>query len=333
MKTLRFLLLAAVLVLSYTVNAAAAPVDCTKKIESFDFVVDYSGSMMMKNATAKKAKVLLAKDIMHRINDAIPNQSLNGGLHTITPNGTMYAHGPWDRARMHTAIDKLKGSFPIYGRLTYMGDSLNQYESFMSSMQRDAAIILFSDGGNNMGADFVETARQIYASQRDLVIHVVSFADTEEGEANLKAVAAMHPAAQYVRAEDLASDDAALENFVIAVFCGKTESVIVLRGVNFAFDSYALDDKAQGILSEAAEFIKSQPGKNVVLTGWTDSRGTDSYNARLSRNRANAVKTFLTEQGVPASRMSTVGKGKSFKYDNSSEEGRYMNRRTEIAFD
>lgn len=333
MKTLRFLLLAAVLVLSYTVNAAAAPVDCTKKIESFDFVVDYSGSMMMTNETAKKPKVLLAQDIMHRINDAIPNQSFNGGLHTITPNGTLYAQGPWDRARMHAAIDKLKGNFPIFGRLTYMGDSLNTYESFLSSMQRDAAIILFSDGANNMGADFVETVRQIYASQRDLVIHIVSFADTEEGEANLKAVAAMHPAAQLVRAEDLATDDAALESFVIAVFCGKTESVIVLRGVNFAFDSYALDAKAQGILDEAAELIKSQPGKNVVLTGWTDSLGSDSYNAKLSRNRANAVKAYLTEQGVPASRITTVGKGKSYKYDNSSEEGRYMNRRTEIAFD
>ncbi len=333
MKTLRFLLLAAVLVFSYTVNAAAAPVDCTKKIESFDFVVDYSGSMMMKSTAAKKGKILLAKDVMHRINDAIPNQTFNGGLHTITPNGTLYAQGPWDRARMHTAIDKLKGNFPIYGRLTYMGDSLNQYESFLSSMKRDAAIILFTDGANNMGVDFVETARQIYASQRNLVIHIVSFADTKDGEANLKAIAAMHPGAQYVKAEDLANDDAALERFVVAVFCGKTESVIVLRGVNFAFDSYALDAKAQGILSEAAEIIKSQPGKNVVLTGWTDSIGSNAYNAKLSKNRANAVKSYLSEQGVPASRMTTVGKGKSFKYDNNSEEGRYMNRRTEISFD
>ena len=52
MKSLRFLVLAAALVLSYAVAAAAAPVNCTKKIESFDFVVDYSGSMMMKNTNA-----------------------------------------------------------------------------------------------------------------------------------------------------------------------------------------------------------------------------------------------------------------------------------------
>ncbi|HIW00814.1 MAG TPA: OmpA family protein [Candidatus Desulfovibrio intestinipullorum] len=333
MKTLRFLLLAAVLVLSYTVSAAAAPVDCTKKIESFDFVVDYSGSMMMKNAKLKKAKIQVAKDVMHRINDAIPNQTFNGGLHTISPNGTLYAQGPWDRVSMHKAIDKLKSGFSVFGRMTYMGDSLNKYESFLSSMQRDAALILFSDGANNQGVDFVETARQIYASQRNLTIHVVSFADTPEGEANLKAIAAMNPQAQYVRAEDLATDDAALESFVIAVYCGKTETVIVLRGVNFAFDSYQLDAKAQGILDEAAELIKQNPGKNVVLTGWTDSKGSNAYNARLSQNRANSVKAYLAEQGVPGSRIKALGKGKSFKYDNSTEEGRYMNRRTEISFD
>ncbi len=333
MKLMRTLLLAAVLVMSYTVAAVAAPVDCTKKIESFDFVVDYSGSMMMSNAKLKKVKIAVAKDVMHRLNDAIPNQGFNGGLHTITPNGVILAQGPWNRGSMHAAIDKLRTNFPVFGRMTYMGDSLSSYEPFLSSMQRDAALILFTDGANNRGADFVETARQIYASQRNLVIHIVSFADTADGEANLKAINAMHPASVMVRAEDLATSDAALEKFVLDVFCGEGETVLVLRGVNFAFDSYQLDDKAMEILDEVAEIIKQEPGKNVVLTGWTDFKGTDAYNDRLSQNRANSVKTYLSEQGIPASRMTAVGKGKSYKYDNNTEEGRYMNRRTEVAFD
>lgn len=334
MKTLRYLLLAAVLVFSYTVSAVAAPVDCTKKIESFDFVVDYSGSMMMKNAKLKKAKIAVAKDVMHRINAAIPNQSFNGGLHTISPNGTIVAQGPWDRAAMDQGIDKLKTNFPIFGRMTYMGDSLSSYESFLSSLQRDAALILFSDGANNRGSDFVEIARQIYATQRNLVIHIVSFADTADGEENLKAIAAMNPASVLVNAEDLATSDAAVEKFVLAVYCGdNTEAVLVLRGVNFAFDSYELDSKATAILDEAAEVIKQTPDKKVILVGWTDSKGSDAYNAKLSQNRANAVKSYLAGQGIPASRMKAVGKGKSFKYDNSSEEGRYMNRRTEVTFE
>ncbi len=332
MKSLRFLLLAAVLVLSYAVSAAAAPVDCTKKIESFELVVDYSGSMMMKNAKLKKDKVLVAKDVLARINAAIPDETFTGGLHTMSPNGTLYAQGPWDREKMAKAIGKIKSGYSVFGRMTYMGTSLSKDEAFLSAMPRDAAIILISDGANNHGVDFVETARQVLATQRNLVIHIVSLADTAQGEANLKAVAAMNPESQYVRAEDLATSDAALEQFVIAVFCGKAESVIVLRGVNFAFDSYQLDAKAQGILNEAAEIIKANAGKDVLLTGWTDSKGSDAYNAKLSKNRANSVKTYLTTQGVPAARIKTMGKGKSFKYDNSTEEGRYMNRRTELSF-
>ena len=333
MKRLRFLFLAAVLVLSYTVSAMAAPVECTKKIESFDFVVDYSGSMMMSNKKLHKTKIAVAKDVMQRINASIPNQTFMGGLHTISPNGTILPQGPWDRGTMSNAINQLKDSFSVFGRMTYMGDSLSTYETFLSSMQRDAAIILFTDGDNNRGIDFVETVRQIYASQRNLTIHVVSFADTPEGEANVKAMAALNPNAVVVNAEDLATSDAAVEQFVISVFCGaKAEAVLVLRGVNFAFDSAELDAKAKAILDEAAEVIKQHPDKTIVLSGWTDSKGSDAYNAKLSQRRASSVKSYLGTQGIPTSRMQAIGNGKSFKYDNSTEEGRYMNRRTEVSF-
>lgn len=177
-------------------------------------------------------------------------------------------------------------------------------------MKRDAALILFTDGGNNSSVDFVEVARQIYAQQRNLTIHIVDFSETPDEKASIKALAALNPNAQCVRAEDLAKSDADLERFVIAVFCGqqqKTESVIVLRGVNFAFDSYALDAKAQGILNEAAAIIKENPGKRITLRGWTDSKGSDRYNAKLSQNRANSVKSYLATQGVPASRMAAIG--------------------------
>ncbi|MBQ7607206.1 MAG: OmpA family protein [Desulfovibrionaceae bacterium] len=332
MKTVRILLLAAALVLSYAVAAIAAPVGCNKKIESFDFVVDYSGSMMMYNKQLKKTKVQVAKEALQRVNAAIPEHSFMAGLHTITPNGVIVAQGPWSRSGMSSAIDTLKDNFQVFGRMTSMGDGLHTYEPFISGMQRDAALILVTDGDNNRGSDFVETARQIYASQRNLVIHIIDLSDTENGKKNVEAVGAMNSASAVVRAEDLVTSDAAVERFVTQVFCGEAE-VLVLRGVNFAYDSYALDAKAMGILNEAAEVIKASPNKRVVLSGWTDSRGSDAYNRTLSQRRATSVMNYLSSQGVPASRMSAIGRGKSFKYDNSNEDGRYMNRRTEISFD
>ena len=274
----------------------------------------------------------MAKIALKRVNAAIPALDFKGGLHTIAPNGTVIEQGPWNRAAMDSGINTLRSGFATFGRMTNMGDGLQAYEPFLSSMERSATLILVTDGDNNRGMDLVEVARQVYATQRNMVIHVISLADTPQGEATVKAIAGMNPASVLVRAEDLATSDAEVERFVLAVFC-QEETVIVLRGVNFAFDSYALDSKAMGILDEAAGLIKSKPNTKIVLTGWTDSRGTDAYNAKLSKNRAEAVKGYLAKQGVPASRMTAIGKGKSFKYSNDSEEGRYMNRRTEISFD
>lgn len=330
MKSIRLLVLAAALVLSYAVAAAAAPV-CNKKIDSFDFVVDYSGSMMMNNAQLKKAKMEVAKTALKRVNAAIPALDYYGGLHTVSPNGVIIEQGPWNRADMDAGIGKLKSNFTTFGRMTSMGDGLQAYTPFFNAMKKPGAVILVTDGDNNRGLNIVDIARDLYAAQRGVTLHIISLADTPAGEANIKALAALNPDTVVVRAEELATSDAAVERFVLAVFC-QEETVIVLRGVNFAFDSYALDAKAMGILNEAAEIIKSNPNKRVILTGWTDSKGTDAYNAKLSQNRANSVKSYLAKQGIPASRMSALGKGKSFKYDNKTDEGRYMNRRTELSF-
>ena len=332
MKTLRYLALAAVLVLGLAAAATAADSTCNKKINSFDFVVDYSGSMMMTNKQLKMDKVLVAKNVLKRVNDAIPALDFNGGLHTITPNGVIIPQGPWDRAAMNAGLDKLKSGFQIFGRMTGMGTGLQKYEPFISSMQSPSALILVTDGDNNRGASVVDVARQLYSTQRDLTIHVISLADNAKGEAIIKELAALNPDTVVVRAEELATSDAAVEKFVLSVFC-KDEDVIVLRGVHFAFNSYKLDSKAQGILDEAATLIKANPNKHVVLKGWTDYIGSDAYNKVLSQNRANAVKNYLEQQGIPASRMTAIGCGKSFKYDNHTEEGRYMNRRVEISFD
>ena len=71
MKSFRLLALTAAVLLSFAVAAVAAPV-CSKKVNSFDFVVDYSGSMMMKNDKMKQDKIEVAKIALKRVNAAIP---------------------------------------------------------------------------------------------------------------------------------------------------------------------------------------------------------------------------------------------------------------------
>ena len=65
-------------------------------------------------------------------------------------------------------------------------------------------------------------------------------------------------------------------------------------------------------LDEIAAALKSDDqNNNVVISGYTDRIGSDSYNMKLSQRRADVVKGYLVQQGVPAARLSAVGKGKS----------------------
>ena len=78
--------------------------------------------------------------------------------------------------------------------------------------------------------------------------------------------------------------------------------------------------------------LLKQRGGNIEVAGHTCSLGSDAYNQRLSERRAASVKAYLVKHGgIPASTISTRGYGESMpKYDNSTDEGRRMNRRAEI---
>ncbi|MCK6548217.1 OmpA family protein [Myxococcota bacterium] len=73
------------------------------------------------------------------------------------------------------------------------------------------------------------------------------------------------------------------------------------------------------------------PSQRIVIEGYTDSRGSDEMNQRLSERRAQSVKRFLVQQGIEASRIETVGRGEEDPVaENDTPEGRANNRRVEI---
>ena len=105
--------------------------------------------------------------------------------------------------------------------------------------------------------------------------------------------------------------------------------------VHFAFDKSDLTDYAKSLLDNAAKVIndlsKNYPSLKVDVGGHTDWMGTDAYNQGLSERRANVVKQYLTRKGVDAGRMSTQAYGEARpKATNETEEGRALNRRTEV---
>ena len=117
-----------------------------------------------------------------------------------------------------------------------------------------------------------------------------------------------------------------------------TEIKISLQGeILFDFDKSNLRPAAESTLAQVAKMIGSYPRAQVLIEGYTDSKGSNNYNAKLSDRRAVSVKTWFAKHGVAASSMQTHGWGAAkpvapnTKPDGSDDpEGRQKNRRVEI---
>lgn len=104
-----------------------------------------------------------------------------------------------------------------------------------------------------------------------------------------------------------------------------------LEGVNFDFDSANLRPESAGILDQAVSVLNENSTVSVQVEGHTDSRGSEGYNQSLSEKRAQAVVDYLVSKGIPAARLTSVGRGESAPVaPNDSEENMYKNRRVDL---
>lgn len=106
---------------------------------------------------------------------------------------------------------------------------------------------------------------------------------------------------------------------------------MVLRGLNFGFDSADLSGDADQLVDVAGESLRSQPDVRVRIIGYTDATGTDTYNQSLSERRADAVRRRLISEGIPADRIEVEGRGESQPVaSNETPDGQRQNRRVEF---
>ena len=104
-----------------------------------------------------------------------------------------------------------------------------------------------------------------------------------------------------------------------------------LNNIFFDTDSYNLKPESYFELDKLLSFLKSNTGIIVKIIGHTDNQGSVEHNVTLSKNRADVVMKYLSGKGIIANRMSCEGLGAGSPVaGNESEEGRALNRRTEI---
>lgn len=111
----------------------------------------------------------------------------------------------------------------------------------------------------------------------------------------------------------------------------KVGSFVTMKNIFFDTNKYELLPTSMAELSVLNEMLVSNPAVEIEIQGYTDNVGDDKLNERLSENRAKSVYNYLIENGINAKRLSFKGYGKTNpRADNSTEEGRKQNRRTEF---
>ncbi len=106
---------------------------------------------------------------------------------------------------------------------------------------------------------------------------------------------------------------------------------ITLRNIFFETAKYELLPTSRAELAKLIDLMKKNPSIHIMLGGHTDNVGGADYNMELSENRAKAVAEYLKGHGISAGRISYKGYGATKPVaENSTEEGRALNRRTTL---
>ena len=112
------------------------------------------------------------------------------------------------------------------------------------------------------------------------------------------------------------------------------EGIKVTFGSDILFDvdSYTLKAETKQQLTDFSKTLNKYNDTDVLIEGHADATGSEDYNLKLSKQRADAVANYLEAQGVKTSRVDEKGYGESQPVaDNSTEAGRQKNRRVDIA--
>lgn len=157
-------------------------------------------------------------------------------------------------------------------------------------------------------------------------------AEADAANARAQAAEAQHQAAQSQQGAEEAREKLRTQLNSVLETTETARGLIVHMGdVLFATSKYALKPDAQVSLAKVATILTLYPNLKVQIEGYTDSTGAPAYNQTLSENRADSVRDFLVQNGVPQGSVSAQGFGATnFVADNATAAGRQQNRRVNL---
>jgi len=177
--------------------------------------------------------------------------------------------------------------------------------------------------------DAAERDHQLYLARQYLALTEAA-AERREVRMQTRALAEEQQREQLRQAEQRAE---MLESELAALETKQTRRgvIVMLNDVFFETDQAELQPGAASTMEKLASYMEEHPDQEMIIEGHTDSRGPAQYNQRLSRRRAQSVKSAIVARGVASERIRTQGYGEEKPIaSNATSGGRQLNRRVEI---
>jgi OOP family OmpA-OmpF porin len=209
------ILMASLLVLSLVAQAPAATL--RPKVDNFILFFDHSGSMVLDSPDFSGLKLKMAKELAVRMTTVIPQKlGYVSGVNTFAPFATQLAPTSFTADAVVAAIQSIDAGYNP-SRSTPMGFGLDKVADVLATLRGRTAIIIFTDGRNNVGMSPVAEAQALYNKYPSLCIHIVSYADTAHGKDVVAKIRALK-ACSIVGEPKALGSDIELQRFVREVF-------------------------------------------------------------------------------------------------------------------
>jgi len=297
--------------------------DC-RRLQNILVLFDASGYMKEKG----RYKILLKQ--MNYFTDAMPltmdgffdvglrHYGLKVGMGCDNTESVL-AVQPWDPERFLNSFPKTVS----YGVSSLSGGMRAAAEE-VASLPGKSIILLVGGGIESCKSDPIKIADRIAFNNPDLEIHTFQIGNSQEGRFFLKAIAKKcNGTYNDVRGMSSPAGWHAWMRGHLVVPCGPSgpaEAQLPARQIGpvvFDFNSFSVGSKDPAVdaanrasLDAVGQFLKANPSARVVLHGFTDGKGNQQFNLKLSRKRAEAVSRHLSvTHGVPQSQIAIIAHG------------------------
>jgi OOP family OmpA-OmpF porin len=310
-----------------------------KMADNVIILFDASLSMEETYKDSGKSRYEIAKTFLEDRNNRLPDLGYNMGVYLYTPWTSVYPMQPYDKQKVAAALQTLPDK---PDGVTYLVEGLKNLKPILENLTGHTKVFLFTDGSYTK-TDVREPgyyAKEL-AENHDICFYIISSASSEVNEKMLERVSSYNPCSRvipfdaYITRPEYNSGALYAVRSSLEIVTLNDQKAVGLKTDNilFKYNKHDIQPVFYQELDEIGQFLAKHPESYVVLHGYTDDVGSQTYNLSLSQKRVESVYSYLTGNlGVDHARVITLWYGEANPIaSNTNDTGRALNRRVEIA--